>query len=322
MLITRAALVLVAATAYAADRVPVEFFPPQTRIVVGVSLRSLAESGMVEMLGADPALLRSVPFAGLDIARDIDSLVIASEGTGQNSPSIAVLRGRFKPRASEISHEGVPIHMDRTKKNVALALIDANTAIAGELPEVRAALGRRGNPPAFSSSLAARAAAFASDDFWAVGDVPEAGGVPNPAGKGLQSVDRFDIGASLRNGLRLHGSIHLRSPQEAEQVAAAVKLFEAMFNAQPSKSGAKFDLRAEGGTINVDLTVPKEELRKSVAARKGLLADMLKSQIPFPGASAPGGPARDPISRPPSAPATIVTNTSGETVQVTLPGAK
>jgi hypothetical protein len=318
----RAVLLFATAIASAADRVPSEFFPPQTRIVIGLSLRALLDSPLFEAAGGGATLTAAAgPFAGIDLLKDLDSIVIASEGDTKTAPGIVVARGRFRPMAAAgMHHAGIPIFED--KKGV-LALLDANTAIAGSLADVKAAIDRRGGASTLSPSLGARIAAVEANDFWAVGDVPE-----SKSGGKAQSIDRFDFGASLRKGLEVHGSVHLRSPEEAAQLAMMIKMFEGMLKTQPSKTAAKFNLRADGGTLTVDLFIPEAELKRTVTTQRNALAGMVRSQ--FPGAlpaaapapapaSAPS-PARPPISRPPATPATIVTNSTGETVQVVLPG--
>jgi hypothetical protein len=316
----RAALLFATAIASAADRIPSEFFPPQTRIVIGLSLRALLDSPLFEAAGGGATLTAAAgPFAGINPLKDLDSIVIASEGDNRAEPGIVVARGRFRPTTTAaLHHAGVPIFEDQ--KGV-LALLDANTAIAGSLPDVKAAIDRRGGASTLSSALAARIAAVETNDFWAVGDVSE-----KKSGGKAQSIDRFDFGASLRKGLEVHGSVHLRSPEEAAQLAMMIKMFEGMLKTQPSKTAAKFNLRADGGTLTVDLFIPEAELKRTVTTQKNALAGMVRSQ--FPGAlpdaapapaSAPS-PARPPVSRLPDTPATIVTNSSGETVQVVLPG--
>ena len=76
----------------------------------------------------------------------------------------------------------------------------------------------------------------------------------------------------------------------------------------------------------------RAELRKGIAKQKDAFTGMLQAKLrdgmgaiiqsaaPPDAAPAPSGPI--PVSRPPAKPATVVTNGRGETVTVTLPGAK
>jgi hypothetical protein len=160
----------------------------------------------------------------------------------------------------------------------------------------------------------------------------------------MDSVERFDFGASLRNGLQLRGSVRLRSAEDAAQLSAMVKMFSGMFQSE-ANSPTKFDFRVDGRTISLDLSVPESELKKTVSSQRSLLAGMLQGGMPTgftavappqmasrpaptaARAAAPSTPGsvvldRGPLSWAPSEPATVVSNERGETVQLKLPGAK
>jgi hypothetical protein len=315
MRFARAAFVLCTAAIASAGRIPSELFPPETRMVIGISVRSLLASPLFEAAGGGAALIPPGSlFAGIDLAKDIEEVVIASEGDTKDAPTIAVIRGRLRlDRSKATIHDGIPVFREAS---AAIALLDSETAIAGSPDDVLAALGRRGRSSALSSDLAARIAAVAGgNDFWAVGNPPE----PKSGGP---SIDRFDFSGSLRDGLDLHGSVRLKSSQEAAQFAMFVQMFQAMLNSQPSKSAAKFDLRAEGSTIRLDVFIPQSELKRTVPMQKEAIARVLQGRASTPAAASVPAPPRDPVSSPPSAPAVIVTNAAGETVHVTLPGGK
>jgi hypothetical protein len=329
----RAVLVVCATTmaGVGAETLPTELLPPGTSVVVGFSLRALLDSPTLRGLFGNPAALStalaSSPFAGIDLMHDLDTVTIASTGSGQNAPSLIILQGRFHPGAK----------MERNGDD-ALAVIDERTAIAGKLAQVEAALRRKGHPAAVSPEVAARIGELsAAYEIWAFGDIPETPRRPGEQAQALDSVDRFEIGASLRSGLDLRGRLHLRSPEEAAKMAMTLKMFEGLFKAQAaSASKTQFDLRAENGTIQITISIPEEELRKGIAAQKGMLAGMMQSRLQAAGmgvAAAQGSPTRaaigwpifappvgEPASRPAPGPAAVVTNDRGETVQLTLPG--
>jgi hypothetical protein len=347
MRVARAALIFATAiVCAAADRIPAELFPPKTRMVLGLSLRQLMDSPLLQAAGGSSAILSSGPFGAIN-PNDLEEIIIASEGETSDSSSIVVVRGRLRlDPAKAVRHGGVPIFQDRKG---AIAVLDDTTAVAGSLADVRAALDRRGGGSPLSGDLATRIGALSGNDFWAVGDIPPGMKPKNPAAKGLDSIERFDFGASLRSGLQLRGSVRLRSDQDAAQLAAMIGMFGAMLKSQPSQpTGAKFDLRADGRTIHVDISIPEAELKKTVASQKGLLAGMLNGGMPAAfgsmtpptamsspaprsmppmqattaASSSSPAPSRVVWSHTPTDPATVVTNERGETVSVTLPGAK
>jgi hypothetical protein len=308
-------LFVAASSAFAADHLPADLFPPKTRVVMGIAVRTLLDSPLLERAISE-AVIPAGSFAGIDPLKDIDSVFVASEGQDENSPTIVVLRGRFQSPANPAKqHNGVAI---LEHKKTVVAMLDSNTALIGSLADVRAAIDRRGGPSNIPAALAARAAALsAGNDFWAVGDLPDGIRSENPTAKQFASMDRFDFAASLRDGLRIHGAIHLRSAEDAAQLASTLRLFEAMMQAQQSKSGAKLDLKADRGTLSVNLSVPEAELKRALATQRTSLAAALKARMEGTAAT-PEGPKFSP-SRAPEAPATIVSNDRGETLQVMLP---
>jgi hypothetical protein len=328
-------LILPALVLRAAEAVPVDLLPPGTRILIGCALRSLVDSPLVKDIGADIgkadlsqakiSLGDAAGWAGVNPLKDLDSVVLAADGSGKNARGLAVLRGRFpaEPLANAKTYHGVPMLEDPKNPNGSLAVLDAVTAIAGSPAEVRAAIDRRGKASAPAPGIAARFAELAASyDFWGVGDLPE-GMTPAPeTTKELQSIDHFEFGATLRDGLRFRGEFHARTAQQAVEMQSLLRMIEGMLKAKSPAGGGNFDLRVENGSLKVELFVPEAELRKAVVAQKGNLAGMLQRGM---GGIGPAGAARpvlvqgnEPVPRSLGA---TVTDSRGDTVTVKLPGA-
>ena len=284
-------------TAYAA--VP-DYLPPGTKMIVGVNIRALADSPILKGV-ADARTMSAQPlpgmaglpfpgmsFAGIDFTKDLDDLIIASTGEGEKAPALFILRGRF-PSAM--------------KPGDTFALLDPNTLIGGDAALVRAAMsGRRS---ALAPSLAARVAALDGRyDIWAVGEVPK--GIQSSAATApeFQAIDRFDFGASLRNGLDLMAQLHVRTAQDAEKLVQMAKFLEMMIAMQPKTgpSGVKFDLKSDANTITLAMFIPEDELKKGIEAQKAKFASM-----------------GEPQPKPEPTPGKIVTDGKGNAVTVTLP---
>lgn len=326
-------LLAAAVWARAAETIPTELFPPDTRIVASISLRSLLDSPLLKgMLGDNPKVAGfALPVAGIDPLRDFDTVLLATSGQGKNAPGLAVLRGRFaaaETKGATIYH-GVPLFPNPKDARAAFAVLDSETAIVGPTAELQAAIDRRGRASVLEASLASRLAELDGHyDLWSVGRIPVGLSAPNPAMKSLESIDRFEFGAALQDGLRLHGEVHVRTARDAAQLEASFQMLGAMLNANPPSGGTRLDLRAEGGRLEVNLFVPEAELRKTMAAQKVSLAGLLQGGIGArmgeirpagPAMVAPPAPVQIPASRAPGSPAKIVTNERGETVSVTLP---
>ena len=337
-------VLLPAAGAGAADSIPFDLLPPGTRILVGCSVESLKTSPLLQGVGVSSGSLSgslgtAAAPPGFNPLKDVDSIVFGAAGSKQDSPALAVLRGRFPaitPNATV--YRGAQLLEDPRNPKYSLAVLDQGTAIVGAPAQVRAALDRRGRVSAPVSKIAARFLELgASSDLWGVGDVPEGLTAAGSAAMALQAIDRFEFASTLRDGLRFRAEIHSRTTGQASQMTASLQMIEAMLKGQTPAGGPKFDLRVENGSLVIELFVPEADLRKAMAAQKDQLAGMLQKGITMsrPGAAPAGfaplgfpaiaGQPSVPVSPPlPSAgaPGSVVTNPRGETVTVVLPGPK
>ena len=87
--------------AAAADSSLAAYFPSNTKAVVGVNVRGLIDNPMfgdavAEIRAKSAGLLAQTPLAGFDPLKDLDEILFATSGQGDNPPAIAVLRGRFE----------------------------------------------------------------------------------------------------------------------------------------------------------------------------------------------------------------------------------
>ena len=304
---------LAASSLPAADAPLPGWFPPGTRVVIGLRVRSLVDALAAQGIAQEAqeklsALLAQTPLAGLDPFHDVDEILLASTAEGQNPPSLVVLTGRFNAAASSSGS------WPRGAKQ-AIALVDPSTILAGDPALLRAALGRGGRSAPIDPDLAARVAAYrARYDIWGAGNplpgvkLPSAAAAAEP----LESIDRFGFGVSLAHGLECVADLHVRSPRDLEKLSSSLQLLEAMWKAQPAgASEGHFDLHTENGAIHASLSIPEEVLKKAVAAQRASLASSVAAR-PAAGSTAPK-PA-------PPRKAEIVQDAAGNTLTVTLPG--
>jgi hypothetical protein len=301
-----------------------EYLPPDTKVLVGFSLRGLIDaplfSGLADAKTTAAGFLAGSPLAGIDPLKDIDGLIIASTGQGENAPSLLVIRGRFATKLlppETPPYKGVPVYEDQKKANGTVALLDNNTLLAGDATLVRAAIDRRGQASQLSSALVERVQALETRyDLWGLGELPPgfAARTSPTAPAEIQAIDRFEFGASLRHGLELAGQIHVRTPEDAEKMAQSLKLLEMMLQMQQtSSSGIKFDLKSDNGTFRFSLTISEEELTKGLASQKANFGPAQKWD------GAPAQPPKSVMITVSPAPGSVVKNDRGDAVTVTLP---
>ena len=329
---------MAAGAGFAADSVLPDCVPPETTVVFGVSLRSLLNSPVLKSFQSDmqkmsadllkggrlPVLEigKAGPLPGFDPFQDVDDLIVASTAEKGKATALIVLHGRFDPKrfpGTSTSYNGVSIFGDGKKANGALALLDQSTAIVGDLAQVHAAIDRRGTPSQVKPALAEKVRSMAGRfDFWGVGDLHEGFQPPGGTADGFNSVDHFEFGAALRQGLEVTGEIHARTPKDADKMAESMKLIEAMLKAQPSSAkGTKVDLQSANGTIKLSIVVSEEDLKKGIEAQKSSLSTAMNSRVQVTGG--PPAAAFKPPVKPTPRPQ-IVKDDHGDTVRVTLPG--
>lgn len=338
--------------ASAAEPVPVDLLPPGTKILVGLSLPALVNSPLIKSLGADSRKMSATftsaaPLTNIDPLNDLDSIIFASGGQEDNAPQLVVLRGRFHPelKKSLRTHNGIALYVDSHGKDEVMALLDGNTAILGTMAQVKAAIDRHGKAaaaPAFTQRFEEMSGSF---DFWGVGDVPEGFHSTDPSSKSLNSVDRFEFGVSLRQGLELMAKVHARSPQDMAQMAMSLKMIEAMLKAQPSMGSSKFDVQSDSSGLELSILVPEAELKSAIATQGDKLAAAFQSGlaagfgatgnrtmaassssprsfVPQPESTPAAAPAPAPAPKRPMSPPGVVKNSQGDTIKLTLPGGR
>jgi hypothetical protein len=332
-------LLAVVRLAAAADSSLGAYFPPDTKAVVGVHVRSIIDNplfadAIAEVRTKSAAILTQTPLAGFDPLKDLDEILFATSGKGEKPPAIAVLLGRFPVEQlgqDARRYREVPILQSPKQPQGALALIDSSTAIAGPAADVRAAIDRRAEATSGLTALMSRVDTLRSRySIWGFGDGIETAARGKRPGD-FSSIDRFEFGVALDRGLRINAQIHVRTPQDFEKMAATIRMVEAMINAAKAKKPANdtsVELSAAKGILKFSLTVPEAEMKKAMMEERDSLVAALSSRLP-----ALLGPAPRPNPAVPpgqaftieqgagiSSEAKTVTNSKGDTVILTLPG--
>jgi hypothetical protein len=284
-----------------------EFFPGDTKVVFGIHVRAIADSTLFKDAGADAQKLSAewlkvVAITGFDPLHDIDEVLMASSADKENAPAILVLRGRFDLTKMGIGaprYHGVAMLGDGKVGNSVLALLDAATAVAGDAPAVRAAIDRHGQGAALESALAARVQSLRERfDLWGIGERPEGFVAPTGKNEQLDSMDRFEFGVRIRNGIELGAEIHARSAKDAEKLAASVTALQAMaMMSGGAQAGPKIDVQVNDGTLRISVAISEEAVKKAMAARQGTRPPMggppvvvsSETTVPTPGSSTSGG---------------------------------
>ena len=273
-------MALVAARMVAAANPALNFLPADTKVVIGIRVSAIRESALFKDAGTDAQNLgaewmKLVAITGFDPLHDIDEVLIFSSADSEKAAALMAVRGRFnleRMGAGAKRYKGIALVGEGAGGKSVLALLDATTAVAGEPAAVRAAIDRRGHGAPLDAKLAARVQALAGRfDIWGTGERPEGFVAPTGKREDLDSIDRFEFGVRVSNGLALAAEIHARSPKDAEKLAASVAMLQAMMSAQ-QPAAPKFDVQVKDGTIKLSLAISEDDLKKAIAAQRGAAA--------------------------------------------------
>jgi len=209
------------------------FAPPDATMLAGVRMDAVRSTPVYQKLLAGKQLDRLDEFSretGFDPRRDVRELLIASDG----KDSIVAARGTFNihnpDAATKTSYKSYTLY---TRDRGSVALIDSSTAIAGNLPAVRAAIDRyKAGDRSGPTALLARARETASENqIWSVstgfeslltGRIPESGNAAN-VGRILRSLENTTAVADLREGVHGYVTGLCATEQDAKNLGDAAR---------------------------------------------------------------------------------------------------
>ena len=287
-----------------------DLLPPDSKVVVGIRVRSLVLSSVAHTFAsqaqaAAEGWLKTIPLDGIDLLRDIDEILIASTEKGPTPSPVVVVTGRFDlARLVEgaTRYHGTPILAGETDTDNAVALLDNGIALIGNPGRVRAAIDQRGKNR-IDAALNDRITSLRQRyDVWGIGD--GAGFMPPFADLNVaESIDRFQFGMQMASGLELSAEIHARSLEDAKKLGSAFSMMSAILKgANASKGSSKFEVEMEGATLKLTASVPDEDLKKIIEAETAAMSPV-SIAAPLP-ETQENGPNSAPSDTPPAPPAT------------------
>jgi hypothetical protein len=287
------------AIACAADPALLNLVMPGAKIFAGVNVERILASPMGKEIDskireAAPQLQEILNQTGFDPRRDLKEILIAATAEGQNGPSLILVRGSFDPvklgayLASSgqipVNYEGVPILSNPAQKSGAMALLDSEIAIAGDLDQVQAAIHRRNHGTVLPAEMASRIAALSERyDIWfqsAVAVMPPAAKVSDPrfqqAGDLLRSIQQFSGGIKFSSGVDVAAEVVTHNEKEAASVLGALQLFTGFLTVNQQSPGAlkpdAIKLTSEGKTVRLALSITGEQLKKAYEMQQARMA--------------------------------------------------
>jgi hypothetical protein len=287
------------AIACAADPALLNLVMPGAKIFAGVNVERILASRIGKEIDAKfregaPQLQEILNQTGFDPRRDLKEILIAATAQGQNGPSLFLVRGSFDAAKlgtylansgqTPVNYEGVQIISNLGPKASALALLDNEIVVAGDLDQVRGAIHRRNHGTVIPAELMSRIAALSERyDIWfqsAVAVMPPAAKVSDPrfqqAGDLLRSIQQFSGGVKFSSGVDVAAEVVTHNEKEAASVLGALQLFTGFLTANQQSPGAlkpdAIKLTSEGRTVRLALSITEEQLKKAYEMQQARMA--------------------------------------------------
>jgi hypothetical protein len=241
------------------------FIPGDTVMLAGIHVAELKKTPLYRQV---IAMLGSVERQGFDPRRDVDELLVASNG----KESVAIGRGRFDGKELQglerFEHRGVTLYGN---EQGAVAIIDPSTALAGWTPAVRAAIDQRNSGGRAAAGLLARARALPTPNhIWMVSNgapvLPRFPNVPNAEilRKILNNLSNVAFFADLREGIYASATAQCATAGDAKFIGDTVRgligLGRLSVPREEPELAKAFDgvaVRQSQRTVTVDAKIPE-----------------------------------------------------------------
>jgi hypothetical protein len=299
--------------------------PAETRFVMGVDVKRFTASPMftryADREGMRPKAMRDLEEkTGLDLARDIDQIVVAGsrEGGPQSKPLVLVL-GRFdvekigrsleaEARANARTHEGVKIFSFADKAGTsAVGFLDEHTLVFGPTDRVDtvAASHAQGAAPLSENTemVALVESVKPGSTFWMVGDQNALSALPSAipgqggAAMNLPPLQSLTLTGDLDPQLSLALTGVAADEAGATKLADVVRGFVALMSLQAAQKpelqelASAFNVATEANRVLISARIPYELLDALQPKKKespvGVTAEETAAEAEEPAAVTP-----------------------------------
>jgi hypothetical protein len=281
----------------AADPQLVSLVMPDAKVLAGVNVSQakaspLGQYVLNQMQAQSAQLQQFATLTGFDPTRDVQEVLLASNGTPGGKTGLVLARGTFDANriqaliqaggGSTEVYNGATLLEDPMKQN-AVAFLNPSLAVAGDVLSVKGAIDRQASPTVLDPAVQAQVTQWSgSEDAWVISNTPPAHltppavpGGPDPALlNALQNIQQGAGGVKFGAQVVFSGQAQADTPQNAASMASLLQFGASLVQMQTQQKNPQLgaimkslSINSNGNLVNVALSVPESQIEQAMKAK-------------------------------------------------------
>jgi len=282
----------------AADPQLLNLVMPDAKVLAGVNVQQakgtqFGQWVLNQMQTQDAQLQQLVTLTGFDPRRDVNELLVASDGTPGSKTGLALAKGTFNvamiTAAATVAgvvteaYGGFTILEDPKKQMAGMAFLDGTTVVAGDIASVKGAIDRLKTPQPLPAAVTVKVNQWsASEDAWGITTVPpaslappaKAGAANNPIQTAGQNVQAAAGGVKFGALVVFSGEAQCDTAQNATTLGDMVKLLINLAQMQTGQNAnaaaliKSVTVTASGNVVTISASLPEDVFQTMLNAHK------------------------------------------------------
>jgi hypothetical protein len=283
----------------AADPQLLNLVMPDAKVLAGVNVQQakgtqFGQWVLNQMQTQDAQLQQLATLTGFDPRRDVNELLVASDGTPGSKTGLALAKGTFNvamiTAAATLAgvvtetYNGMAI-LEEPKKEAGMAFLDGTTVVAGDIASVKGAIDRLKTPQPLPAAVTVKVNQWSnSQDAGGITTVPPASlapagkagapGVTNPIVNAGQNVQAAAGGVKFGALVVFSGEAQCDTAQNATTLGDVVKLLINLAQMQAGQNPnaaaliKSVTVTASGNVVTISASLPEDVFQTMLNAHK------------------------------------------------------
>jgi hypothetical protein len=283
---------------FAADPILLNLVSPDAKVVAGVNVQQakgtqFGQYILNQLQTTDAQLQQLIALTGFDPRRDVNELLVSSDGQPKSHTGLALARGNFdvaKITGAATQHGAVTEVYGNTtiiedpKQEGGVAFLNSTTVAAGDIASVKGAIDRQTMAQPLPAAILLKINQWStSEDAWGITTVPPASLAPpnapqgqnNPMSAAAQSVQQAAGGVKFGSTVVFSGEATCDTAQNANTLADLMRL---MLNVAQMQAGN--DPNAAALIKSATITTAGNVVKASASLPQDVFIQMIQPKSP------------------------------------------